>query len=125
MEQQLGARLAGIGMFTLDGCLSQPADKVRRFWFDELMLLNQTYQIPCYGNNCGSRGKDPWGPAPAPGGHGVYTAAAGDSCWSIANSKCADGNSWENVICNADATCKTLQAGDSVKYDCGGKGEFC
>ena len=125
VQKQLNARLAGVGMFTLDGCLSQPAEKVRRFWFDELMLLNQTYQLPCYGSNCGSRGKDPWGPAPAPGGHGVYTAAAGDSCWSIANSKCADGNSWENVICNADATCKTLQAGDSVKYDCGGKGEFC
>ena len=125
VQQQLGARLAGVGMFTLDGCLSQPADKVRRLWFDELMLLNQTYQIPCYGNNCGSRGKDPWGPSTttttmAPSQKGSYLVQSGDSCWSIADSVCKDGNSWESVICNADSVCKTLQAGATINYDCSG-----
>jgi len=63
VQTQLSARLAGIGMFTLDGCISQPADKTRRFWFGELMKLNETYKIPCYGDACGRAGKDPWAPS--------------------------------------------------------------
>jgi hypothetical protein len=130
VQDQLGDRLAGIGMFTLDGCLSQPADKVRRYWFDELMIVNQTYQIPCFGNNCGSRGKDPWTPAaptpaPGPAAHGSYTAKSGDSCWSIADALCSDGNNWQSDVCDSTNACKNLMPGASIKYDCSGQGTFC
>jgi len=62
VQTQLNARLAGIGMFTLDGCISQPAGKPRRYWFGELMKVNETYKLPCYGDNCGHAGDDPWAP---------------------------------------------------------------
>ena len=56
----------------------------------------------------------------APSQKGSYTVQSGDSCWSIADSMCKDGNSWDKVICNADSVCKTLQAGATVNYDCSG-----
>merc|ERR1719359_2745162 len=126
VQSQLNARLAGVGMFTLDGCLSQPKGKTRRYWFGELMKLNETYKIPCYGNNCGSAGDDPFKPTPAPPvAHGSYTVKSGDSCWNIADNVCQDGNDWKTVICNGAAVCSALQPGQVLKYDCSGKGTYC
>jgi hypothetical protein len=127
VQDQLNARLAGIGMFTLDGCLSQPKGKTRRVWFDALMKLNETYKLPCYGNNCGSRGDDPWAPtpAPAPAAHGSYTVKSGDTCIKIADALCNDGQSYADDICNSDTVCSNLQAGATIKYDCGGQKQFC
>jgi len=62
LKSQLGKELAGIGVFTLDGMLWTPPDTPIRYWFPELMLLNQTFQIPCHGDSCGGRGPLP--PAP-------------------------------------------------------------
>jgi hypothetical protein len=127
VQSQLNARLAGIGMFTLDGCLSQPKGKTRRYWFGELMKLNETYKIPCNGNNCGSAGDDPFGPTPPPppAPHGSYTIQSGDSCWAIADKLCQDGNNWKTDICKADSVCSMLQPGQSINYDCSGKGTYC
>jgi len=120
VQSQLNARLAGVGMFTLDGCLSQPKGKPRRFWFNELMKLNETYKIPCYGDNCGSAGDDPFAPTPppAPAAFGSYTVKNGVTCFKIADALCGGGNDFSNEICNSDSVCNNLQAGASIKYDC-------
>merc|ERR1719453_368838 len=127
VQEQLGKRLAGVGMFTLDGCLSQPEGKPRRFWFGELMKLNETYKLPCYGKNCGSAGDDPFKPTPPPPpvAHGSYTVQSGDGCWSIAEKLCQDGNNWKSDICSADSVCNLLHPGQNIKYDCSGKGTYC
>jgi hypothetical protein len=127
VQSQLGARLAGVGMFTLDGCLSQPKGSTRRLWFDELMKLNETYKIPCYGSNCGSRGDDPWAPtpAPAPSKGGSYTVKSGDTCFSIADSLCSDGADWSSIICNSGSICSNLPVGATIKFDCGAQGAQC
>merc|ERR1712182_27186 len=71
----------------------EPEGKTRRYWFRELMKLNETYKIPCYGKNCGSEGDDPFKPKPPapPAPHGSYTVQSGDSCWAIADKLCQDG----------------------------------
>ena len=127
VQSQLGARTAGIGMFTLDGCLSQPKGKPRRFWFGELMKLNETYKLPCYGDNCGSAGDDPFAPtpAPAPAAFGSYTVKSGDTCYSIADAQCQDGNDYATEICNAASVCTNLQVGATIKYDCSKAGAHC
>ena len=119
-----GKGLAGVGMFTVDGVLAQPDSKKKRLWFDELVKLNETYKIPCFGKNCGSSGgSDTYAPTPAPSGgkKGSYTVKAGDTCYKIADSLCDDGSSWQDNICNSDSVCKALQAGASIKYDCNGQ----
>lgn len=58
--------------------------------------------------------------------NGVYKVQPGDTCWSIADAKCSDGNGWENIICNADQVCKAgLQTGAPIQYDCTGTGKYC
>jgi len=59
LKSATGKDLAGIGVFTLDGMMWTPPDTPIRYWFPELMLLNQTYQIPCHGDACGGRGPLP------------------------------------------------------------------
>jgi hypothetical protein len=71
VKKELGKELSGVGLFTLDGVIARGADQTVRQWCVELMKLNQTYQIPCTGANCGLCGKGssplPPGPAPGPG----------------------------------------------------------
>merc|ERR1711959_758338 len=81
VESQLGKTLAGVGFFTLDGVLSQKPGKARRYWHGELQKLNETYKIPCVGDNCGN----------------------------VADQFCDDGSTWKKTICNADAVCNGLQ----------------
>ena len=38
---------------------------------------------------------------------------------------CQDGSSWEAGICNAGPACKMLHPGQTLKYDCSGKGTEC
>merc|ERR1711964_491968 len=126
VQSQLGKPLAGVGFFTLDGVLSQPKGKPRRYWHAELQKLNNTYKIPCVGDCCGCAGDDPFKPTPPPPvAHGSYTVKSGDSCWAIANMLCQDGSSWEADICNAGPVCKMLHPGQTLKYDCSGKGTYC
>merc|ERR1719159_1111763 len=49
----------------------------------------------------------------------------GDSCWAIADKFCQDGNDWSTKICNANSVCNLLQPGQTIKYDCSGKGSYC
>ena len=119
-----GKGLAGVGMFTVDGVLAQPDSKKKRLWFDELVKLNETYKIPCFGKNCGSSGgSDTYAPTPAPSGgkKGSYTVKAGDTCYKIVESLCDDGSTWQDNICDSDSVCKALQAGATIKYDCNGQ----
>jgi len=126
VKQKLGKQLAGVGFFTLDGVLSQKKGNARRFWHAELQKLNETYALPCVGDCCGCAGDDPFKPTPAPpSAHGSYTVNAGDTCWAIADKLCQDGNDWKTDICNGEATCKMLQPGQVLKYDCSGSGKFC
>jgi hypothetical protein len=53
LQSATGKTLAGIGMFTLDGVLWTPAGNGTRRWYCEMMKLNNTYQIPCFGDSCG------------------------------------------------------------------------
>jgi len=53
LNAQTGKTLAGIGMFTLDGVLWVPPGNITRYWYPEMMKLNETYQIPCHGDSCG------------------------------------------------------------------------
>jgi GTPase SAR1 family protein len=53
VHSQLGKDLAGVAVFTLDGVISQGAEKRKRLWYAELMELNKTYKIPCFGDSCG------------------------------------------------------------------------
>ena len=55
LKKDTGKELAGIGVFTLDGMMWTDPSTPLRFWLPELMLLNQTYQIPCHGDACGGR----------------------------------------------------------------------
>jgi hypothetical protein len=72
VKEQLGAELSGVGIFTLDGVIAQGEGKKTRLWCEELMVLNQTYNIPCIGDKCGQCGEGvgplpPPGPGPCPG----------------------------------------------------------
>ena len=70
------------------------------------------------GNTCRSSTKTP---EMASSQKGSYLVQSGDSCWSIAKSKCIDGNSYKKVICNADSVCSNLIAGKTtINYDCSG-----
>jgi len=62
LKAATGKELAGIGVFTLDGMLWTPQETPVRYWFPELMLLNQTFKIPCAGDACGGRGPLPPSP---------------------------------------------------------------
>jgi len=55
VKSATGKDLAGVGVFTLDGMMWTPEGTPIRYWFPELMALNQTYQIPCHGDACGGR----------------------------------------------------------------------
>ena len=55
VRKNLGKDLAGIGIFTVDGVL-QVNNGTKRMWADALCTLNETYAIPCHGNNCGCKG---------------------------------------------------------------------
>jgi len=126
VQSQLSKQLAGVGFFTIDGFLSQKKGSARRFWHAEMQKLNETYKLPCVGDCCGCAGDDPFKPTPAPHyPHGSHAVQPGDSCWAIADKLCDDGNSWKDVICNAQALCSNLQVGTSIKYDCSGKGTYC
>jgi len=127
VESQLGKTLAGVGFFTLDGVLSQKPGKARRYWHGELQKLNETYKLPCSGDCCGCAGDDPFKPTPPPGPmpHGSYTVKSGDSCWALSDKLCHDGASWQANICNSASVCNGLQAGQTIKYDCGGRSQFC
>jgi len=126
VKSQLGKSLAGVGFFTLDGVLSQKPGRARRYWHAELQKLNQTYKIPCVGDCCGCAGDDPFKPTPAPPvAHGSYTVKSGDSCWAIADKLCQDGANWKTKICNGASVCSMLHPGQTLKYDCSGKGTFC
>jgi len=65
-----GKELGGVGFFTLDGLLWSPNGDgwTKRFWYDELAKLNQTYQLPCHGTCCSGVGPGcaPRPPPPAP-----------------------------------------------------------
>lgn len=126
VQKQLGKSLAGVGFFTLDGVLSQQKGSARRYWHGELQKLNNTYKIPCSGDCCGCAGDDPFKPTPPPPTpHGSYTVQSGDNCWSIADKLCQDGNDWKEDICNSASVCNMLQPGQTLKYDCSGKGTYC
>merc|ERR1711939_317395 len=104
VKEQLGKQLAGVGFFTLDGVLSQPKGRTRRYWHSELQKLNQTYGIRCIGDCFGCAGDDPFKPTPAPHyAHGSYTVKGGDSCWKISDKLCDDGTGYAQDICNGDA----------------------
>lgn len=64
VKEKLGTELAGIGVFTLDGMMWTAPDTPVRYWFPQLMELNETYQIPCHGDACGGRGPAPPPPPP-------------------------------------------------------------
>jgi hypothetical protein len=51
VQAKLNKNLAGVGMFTLDGVLYTP-DGVKRMWWNEMILLNETFKIPCRGTAC-------------------------------------------------------------------------
>lgn len=53
VQELLGKPSGGVGMFTADGMLWMPPGTKPRFWYNEMLLLNQTYQIPCSGTACG------------------------------------------------------------------------
>ena len=55
VHKNLGKDLAGIGIFTVDSVL-QVNNGTKRMWADALCTLNETYAIPCHGNNCGCKG---------------------------------------------------------------------
>jgi len=59
VQKEFGKTMAGVGFFTLDGVLSQKTGHTRRFWHAELQKLNETYQLPCSGDACGSEGDPP------------------------------------------------------------------
>jgi hypothetical protein len=63
VTSKLGKSLAGVGFFTLDGVLAQPEGIPERFWYSELMKLNETFKIPCKTGGCGGH---PVGPTPPP-----------------------------------------------------------
>lgn len=44
--------LAGIGVFTLDGMMWQPAGKTERIWYKPLCDLNKYFKLPCDGPCC-------------------------------------------------------------------------
>ena len=56
---------------------------------------------------------------------GVNVITAAPTNWAIANTLCQDGSSWEAGICNAGPVCKMLHPGQTLKYDCSGKGTYC
>ena len=64
-------------------------------------------------------------PAPAPAAFGSYTVKTGDTCYSIADAQCQDGNDYATEICNAASVCTNLQVGASIKYDCSKTGAHC
>jgi hypothetical protein len=64
-------------------------------------------------------------PAPAPPAFGSYTVKTGDTCYSIADAQCQDGNDYATEICNAASVCTNLQAGATIKYDCSKTGAKC
>lgn len=128
VRKATGKDLAGVGFFTLDGVLFKPAGRTQRYWYSEVAKLNQTYQIPCHGTCCDGMGPGCSAgpsPPPAPAAHGSYTIQAGDSCWNIADKFCNNGNDWKTDICDSGTVCSLLQAGQTIKYDCSGKGTFC
>jgi len=128
VKAKTGKDLGGVGFWMVDGVLSQQKGSARRYWHSELQKLNETYKIPCYGNDCGSAGDDPFKPTPPPpppAAHGSYTVQSGDGCWAIADRFCQDGNNWKTDICNADSVCAMLHPGQTINYDCSGKGAFC
>ena len=57
--------------------------------------------------------------------HGSYTVKSGDTCIKIADALCNDGQSYADDICNSGGICSNLQAGATIKYDCGGQKQFC
>jgi len=56
---------------------------------------------------------------------GSYTVKDGDTCYSIANAQCQDGNDYATEICNAASVCTLLQVGATIKYDCSKTGAHC
>jgi len=46
-------------------------------------------------------------------------------CWALSDKLCHDGASWQANICNSASVCNGLQAGQTIKYDCGGRSQFC
>lgn len=87
----LGKDLAGVGVFTLDGMLWTPDDTPIRYWFPELMALNQTFQIPCHGDACGGRGPIPSQPQCDPTAGACNVCAA--CCHSYIKVCCVTFNS--------------------------------
>jgi len=52
LKEEVGAELAGIGVFTLDGMMWQESKEKERFWYRELCKLNKHYKVPCSGPCC-------------------------------------------------------------------------
>jgi hypothetical protein len=135
VEEQLGTKLSGVGLFTLDGVIAQSGGKKKRFWCEELMKLNETYKIPCKGPQCGQCGASHDAPTPGPAPrpshnkHGDHYVTSGETCYKIAQEECGTGTSCSDTscpaICNAGSVCSGLQVGADVKYDCSGSGKFC
>jgi len=132
VKAQLGTELSGVGVFTLDGVISQGTKKKKRFWCGELAKLNQTYKIPCSGSECGQCGSaaDAPTPAPAPSNkHGDYNVESGDTCYKISTMECGAtpgcSDSSCPAICDASSVCSGLQVGADIKYDCSGTGKYC
>jgi len=97
VRTQLGGELAGVGLFTLDGVLAQAPGKKERYWYNEMMLLNQTYKLPCSGTRCGQWKPPTPGPAPGPSpGPGPAPSGSTYNCdWSSGSPVCAvDPKGW-------------------------------
>lgn len=52
VQKELGKSLAGIGVFTVDGMLWQPAGEKERVWYKALCDLNKYFKLPCDGPCC-------------------------------------------------------------------------
>jgi hypothetical protein len=110
--QRTGKTLAGIGMFTLDGVLWVPPENTTRFWYPQMMKLNETYQIPCHGDHCGYTP-----PAPS-GGNNCNPSSCNvcptccksylkdqTDCDACVQSSCAPKNVCNPGSCNVCSTC--------------------
>jgi hypothetical protein len=128
VEESTGKKLAGIGVYTLDGIVATDPEKKGsemsvtecRYWYPELMKLNKEYKLElgcegdsCWKPTCGT------GPAPAPG---PGPSPSGDkySCdWSTGSPTCKrdDKYGWGTKE-QCAVSCKKAPSGSGKCKNC-------